>query len=329
MVLAASCRKRLFLVALAVCLGLVPVLLVCACSSGEEAEAARSRSIEFAAGDVRDRPASDLEETSSEELSEDVSTEAITEVSVAIEGLFGAYGTNVAVYAAALDGTWEIAINADETFVSASMIKLLVLAEFMAEIDAGELSLGDVYTLSSADVVAGTGHINEYPLGTSFTYDDLARYMICYSDNTATNVLIDRMGMEAINTRAAELGLRATSLNRKMMDLSSGTENYMSARDAAEILVGIAERTIASEEMCVRGEGYLADQTDGEGLAQGIPSGVTFGNKTGSLSEYRHDAGIVYTERPYVIAFFSSVGIGTANELMGQVSALVYETADS
>ena len=120
------------------------------------------------------------------------------------------YGSSVAVVVVPLDGSAGFSINGDRQFLPASMIKLLVLAEFMDEVDSGKLRLDDTYVRNPNDIVDGSGKIQFEPAGTVYTYDDLARYMIMYSDNTATNVLIDIMGVATIQEKADELHLEKT-----------------------------------------------------------------------------------------------------------------------
>lgn len=243
-----------------------------------------------------------------------------------VQQIVAPYGDNVSVVVAPVDGSPGFAINENRRFVSASMIKLLILAEFLSEVDGGVKSLNSTYTLEGSDIVGGTGKIQGDSPGTTYTYDDLARYMITHSDNTATNILIDSMGMSMINARAARLGLTQTDLQRKMMDLDSGRENHISAADAAAILLKTANHTLASEAMCTKAESYLQAQTDTEGLAQGVPHNIPFGHKTGSLDSIRHDGGIVYSSKPYVIVVLTSLDAGTANSLMARVSETVYNT---
>lgn len=243
---------------------------------------------------------------------------------LAVQELVAPYGNDVAIAVMSLDGKQSFSINGNNRFVAASEIKLLILAEFMSEVDTGVRDLNSTYKSSSEDIVGGTGTIQDDPLGTVYTYDDLARYMIMYSDNTATNVLINSMGTSKINAKAASLNLTSTDLQRRMMDTNSGLENHISANDAATLLRGIADHTIASETMCEKAESYLRDQTDNQGLAQGIPSGVAFGHKTGTLDSVRHDAGIVYANKPYIIVVLTNLNSTEANELMAQISKAVY-----
>lgn len=242
---------------------------------------------------------------------------------VGIDALVEPHGANVAVSLASLDGSASLDVNGDESFVSASMIKLLVLACLMDEVGDGVLSLEQTYELNAVDIVGGTAHINALPLGTVLSYDELAESMIAYSDNTATNVLIDVLGMDAINETAKTYGLANTSLQRKMMDFGGTAENYMSANDAIKLLVGFANGDIGSSALSERAIDYLKAQTDNTALAQGIPEGVSFAHKTGSLNDFRHDGGIVYADEPYALVVFTSAG-AAADGLMASISSAAY-----
>ncbi len=241
-----------------------------------------------------------------------------------VQQLIEPFGDKVAVVVTPLDGSTGFAMNENRRFTAASMIKLLILAEFLNEVDEGARSLDSVYTLSEEDKVGGTGVMQNAAAGTTYTYDDLARNMIMYSDNTATNILIDSMGMSKINERAKKLKLNQTDLQRKMMDTDSEKENHISAADAATILLGIANHTLASDAMCQKAESYLQAQTDNEGLAQGIPHTVPFGHKTGTLDSIRHDAGIVYADKRYVIVTLTLLDSGESNSLMARISETVF-----
>ena len=150
--------------------------------------------------------------------------------------------------------------------------------------------------------------------------------MVAVSDNVGTNVLIGRMGVEAIQQKAAELGLGGTHLAHKLMlPANDGSFNMISANDACRILERVASGTLASKGSCERAEDFLLDQEDDEGLAQGLPADVAFGHKTGTVDGIRHDGGIVYAEHPYVICVLTrGLDYGVANALMAQVSAAVY-----
>ena len=205
------------------------------------------------------------------------------------------------------------------------MIKLLILCEFIDQIDKKNISLDQNYTYREEDKVGGAGEIQKMPFGTIFNYDTLARYMIKYSDNIATNVLIDILGMDNINNRSQILGLKATELNRKMM--KEGEQNYMSAEDIEIILKGILYKTLGSKEMCERGMEYLLENDDTDAIVRGLPNGTVFAHKTGSLDKIRHDGGIVFIENKYIIIILTKDFQleNDANYLMGNISSIVYD----
>lgn len=244
----------------------------------------------------------------------------------AVLALTAPYGTDVSVVVQVVGGN-GFATNSRESFKSASMIKLLVLAEYLDQVDSGELDPQDTYTLAAADVVGGSGSMQSDAIGTTYTLDEVARLMICASDNVGTNVLIDRMGFEAIMEKAAELGLDDTNLGYKLMSgIGPGPGNAMCTADAATILEGIALGTIASPERCALAEQWLLEQQDAEGIAEGLPEGVEYAHKTGTVDYIRHDGGIVYGQnRDYIIVIFTqNLGYTEANDLMAQVSAAVF-----
>src|SRR5439155_20878941 len=116
-------------------------------------------------------------------------------------------------------------LNADEVLPTASSIKIAILAELYHQAQQGKLKLTDAYTLQSSDLVGGSGITGALTPGvTRLTLRDVAALMISVSDNSATNVIIDRIGMENINALLDSLGLAHTRLRRKMMDVKAAAE---------------------------------------------------------------------------------------------------------
>ena len=227
-----------------------------------------------------------------------------------IEALVEPYGGLVSVYAVALDPQTfatlggEVAVAPDARRVAASIIKLPALACALEVVAAGELSLDEQITVTQQDIVGGSGSIQSRGAGVSYSVDELLRAMIAQSDNVAANLVIGRLGMDAVNEVCASLGLTQTVLARLMMDTDAqaqGRENYTSARDAATVLQRLAEGTIATPELCERARGYLLAQEDAHGIVEGVPGDVSVAHKTGSLANAQHDVAIVYAERPYVL----------------------------
>ena len=223
-------------------------------------------------------------------------------------------------------------VNGDTPLVAASMIKLAVATEFLDEVETGEIAMEEPYTVQAGDIVGGTGSVQSAGAGSTYTYGELARLMISESDNVGANVLIERMGMDAVNAQMEELGLANTHLVRKMMDesaMAERKENLMSAQDAAVLLALVYQGKLVSPTASAFMLEALEAQTDSVGLTQGLPEGVEFAHKTGTLAQVKNDGGIVEAEKPYVLVMFcSGADDATALELMGKVSKLVYERVE-
>ncbi len=223
-------------------------------------------------------------------------------------------------------------IDGDKRMYSASMIKLLIAATFMEQVDEGKLSLKDTYVLKDDDPVGGTGMIGGMGAGATVTYEDLVATMISVSDNTSTNVLIRSLGgMDAINKKAEKLGLKQTQLNRFMMDeeaVSRGIENYTSANDIATLLELLYRGELGNPEITKFVMGALEMQTDNSALAQGLPADTVFAHKTGTLGSVRHDGGIVEGESPYIIVTLcggSGFSQDGADSAMAKIATAVNE----
>src|SRR5271170_2841424 len=150
-----------------------------------------------------------------------------------------------------LDGVMGVAIvdltdghkyllHANDVFPQASSIKICVLAELYRQAQQGKLKLTDLYTVNAADLVQDSDIMGGLTPGvTKITLRDLATMMVAVSDNSATNVLIDRVGMDNVNAFLASQGLRETKLRRKMMDLKAATEgreNVSTPNEMASLL---------------------------------------------------------------------------------------------
>lgn len=235
-----------------------------------------------------------------------------------LEQVVAPYGNAVSISVVDIRTGATCDINANKQVISASMIKLAVMAAYLQAVDAGTINPQQALPLARMKIVGGTGKIQSERART-YTYDALCRYMIMYSDNTATNALIDALGVNTVNTRARELGCTQTTLNRKLMQLNTGVENYTSAADVSRLLCAFYTQTAASAGQCTKAMDFLLQQTDGDGIPQGL-SGVQFAHKTGTLGGIRHDGGIVMARSPYTIVVMCELPEGKANALMTQVA---------
>ena len=231
----------------------------------------------------------------------------------------------------------RFALRGDERFPQASTIKIAVLAELVREDDANDgVHLSDRYVVDAADLVADSDILGGLTPGvTTLTHRDLATCMVAVSDNTATNVLIDRIGMARVNALLDRLGLPQTRLKRKMMDLSAakdGRENVSTPNEMATLLSRLwrADGAVLSPEARSRFFDLLATHKDSQ-IPSGLPADIRIANKPGSLEGVRNDAGIVFLpRRPYVIVVMGTYlkRESDGEEAIRQISRAAFDLFD-
>ncbi len=220
-----------------------------------------------------------------------------------------------------LDGVMGVAIedlttgdhyflHEDEVFAQASSIKITVLANLYLQAQKGKLKLTDLYVVQSSDLVPDSDIMNGLTPGvTRLTLRDLATMMVAVSDNAATNVLIDRVGIANVNAMLDSLGLTHTRLRRKMMDLQAakeGRENISTPREMMTLLDAIFHGKILNQEF--RDDFFKILSTNKDSwIPRELPADLKIANKPGSLEAVRNDSGLVFVEgRPYVICVMTA-----------------------
>jgi beta-lactamase class A len=201
-------------------------------------------------------------------------------------------------------------LHEDEVFAQASSIKITVLANLYLQAQDGKLKLTDLYTVQSSDLVADSDIMNGLTPGlTRLTLRDLATMMVAVSDNSATNVLIDRVGIPNVNAMLDSLGLAHTRLRRKMMDLQAakeGRENISTPREMMILLDAIYHGKVLNQEGTADFFKMLSTNKD-SWIPRDLPAELKIANKPGSLEAVRNDSGIVFVEgRPYIICVMTS-----------------------
>jgi len=196
-------------------------------------------------------------------------------------------------------------LHEDEIFAQASSIKITVLADLYLQAQQGKLKLTDLYTVQSSDLVPDSDIMNGLTPGvTRITLRDLATMMVAVSDNSACNVLIDRVGMQNVNAMLDSLGLTHTRLRRKMMDLQAakeGLENISTPREMMTLLDAIYHGKVLNKEFTVEFFKMLSTNKSSF-IPKYLPPDLKIANKPGELEAVRNDSGVVFVEgRPYVI----------------------------
>jgi len=222
-------------------------------------------------------------------------------------------------------------LNEREVFPQASSIKIAVLLETFKQAEEGRLKLDEFIALEESRKVEGSGvlfHLGRPSL--SLSIRDLAVLMVVLSDNTATNILIEKVGLEAVNKRMDALGLPKTRLRRKMMDLQAaaeGRENVSTPLEMMTLLERIWKGSAIGEPYREDLLAILAIPKDSP-LRAGVPEGVDVAEKPGELEAVRCDSGIVMLSgRPYVLCVMTTYLKRDAdgNQAITAVSRIVYE----
>jgi beta-lactamase class A len=202
--------------------------------------------------------------------------------------------------------------HGDRQFRAASTVKIPIMIEIYRQIDRGERSLADRYTLRGTDKTPGSGILKHMHDGIELTLDDLIHLMISISDNTATNILIDLAGMDRVNATMRELGMTNSTLGRKMMGKpASGDtpENLATPDDYVTVLQAILDGRAASQTSCEQMTEMLQRQTNARRIARYLPDtddelnerGIRWGSKTGTIKGVTNDAGFVTTDQGTLI----------------------------
>lgn len=221
--------------------------------------------------------------------------------------------------------------SADELFPSASMVKVPIMVACLKAEEEGRISPQERLKMTGADKTGGSGSLRRYRSGSSFTIDNLVELMVTRSDNTAANMIIDKLGFDYINGTFKEVGLEKTNLSRKLMDLRSrdrGVENLTTARETAEVLEKIYKKGCISPNVSDKCLEVLKQQKINDRIPRLLPRDAVVAHKTGLEREVCHDAGIVFTANgDFVISVFTKTWYKPvyAKRFIARVAALVYE----
>jgi beta-lactamase class A len=201
-------------------------------------------------------------------------------------------------------------IHGDEIMPQASSIKIAVLANLYLQAQQGKLKLTDEYVVRASDLVTGSDiMLGLTPGVTRLTLRDLATMMVAVSDNSATNVLIGRIGMENVNAMLDSMGLHATRLRRQMMDLKAageGRENVSTPREMMTLLETIYRGKLLNKEMTADFIKVLSTHKESS-LLQGLPDDAVAASKPGELEAVRNDSGIILVKgRPYILCVMTT-----------------------
>ncbi|MCM8801051.1 MAG: class A beta-lactamase-related serine hydrolase [Candidatus Omnitrophica bacterium] len=198
-----------------------------------------------------------------------------------------------------LDTGWEIAFNKEKLFPSASLVKIPIMAGCFLAIEEGRLKLNQEVKLRQQDKLSGGILRHVYP-GTVLTVERLIGLMIYESDNTATNILTELLGIEYLNNCFKKFGLKYTLLSRRVADYNlreKGVENYTTAEEITYLLEKIYNQSLVSKEISERCLNLMKLQRINDRIPKYLPAEVMVAHKTGLEQGVCHDAGIIFTKK--------------------------------
>jgi beta-lactamase class A len=239
-----------------------------------------------------------------------------------LEAMAGRHRGRVSLYAKNLKTGAVVAIAADEPVRSASTIKLGILTEAFRQVRAGRLKLADPVVMKEVDQVKGSGVLAYLRTPLTLTLEDVLTLMMIESDNTATNLAIDRFGLAAVNSGFAAAGLQGSRLYKKVYQpaeepLPPEQKTFglgkTTAREMGLLMEGILRCDLGDAALC----GRMQEMMKGQQYRNMIPryieagvdaseSGAIAGDKVGALDAQRSDVGFVLSaEGPLVISAFT------------------------
>lgn len=226
------------------------------------------------------------------------------------------FSGEIGVWARSLDGGEPVAVNADSPFPTASTIKVPIMYEVFRQAQAGRFRLDDPLPLTRANKVPGSGVLKHLTDGQQLSIRDYCVLMTIISDNTATNVLLDLVGIDAVNQALADLGLAGTRLYRKIF-LGSGRLAESTPADLGRLMELIAHEQVLTPAACREILQIMRQQQYKDLLTRYIEdyefedeefgrSPVTVASKSGWDDGTRNDVGVIWAPQArYVVAIMS------------------------
>lgn len=218
---------------------------------------------------------------------------------------------NVGFFCKNLKNGQIVSHNPEKMIEAASVIKLFVMMEYFFEVHEGKINPHETHTVLKSEKMPSCGALTYMSDNISVSWEDLCTLMIILSDNTATNILISKFGIEQINKRILSLGFHNTKLNRFLFDSKAadrGIKNYTAVLDCANLLEAIYNGKLVSKDASEKMMKMLSSQR----LNSKIPfflhscTNAVIAHKTGEDSNITHDVGLIIDKVPFILCYMSS-----------------------
>jgi beta-lactamase class A len=230
-----------------------------------------------------------------------------------------------------------LSLRGDDPFPTASTIKVPVLVEVYHQVARGRLGLQDPLVVLGIDQVPGSGVLRFLTAPHHLTVRDAAFLMVAFSDNTATNLLLDKVGLRAVGVRMDSLGLHRTRIHSRVFDRASSIAPDSSVRyglgvttpnEFARLLAMLYRGEVVSPDASREMLGLLRHQFYSEAMPRHLPPGTSVAHKTGSVSAARSDCGIIYTPgRDIVLCVLTAQNQDTSWRIDNEAQLLIADLA--
>lgn len=238
-----------------------------------------------------------------------------------VQAMVSGYPGHVALYARNLASGATVSVDGDRPVQTASVIKLTLMLQAMKQVQAGKLELTTPLPLTKANQVEGSGILQFLTPGLELSLHDAITLMITLSDNTATNMIIDRVGLAPTNAMLARMGLRNTYFYKKVFQPPTGPVpadqkkfglGKTTPREMAQLVERIWRCDLGDRPLCLAMITAMREQQDhnmvprfleGGDTSDGLPA---IADKIGTLDDVRNDVALVYTRSgPVILSIFT------------------------
>ena len=244
----------------------------------------------------------------------------LTEIENLTKGLRGTYG----VYVYQLDGKNEYGIHQGEIFPAASLMKLPVMLTLYQEAQLRQGSAGQAsvdfletkYKLTEEDKINGAGILQGKPVGSTYTYRQLAEFMGQYSDNTANNILVKVLGQEKIQQTISKLGMTKTSF-----------KNYTTTpEDIGIFFCQLYQGGVVNNQHREEILKFLTKTAFEDWIPAGLANDIRVAHKIGKDTGTFSDAGIIFVQKPFILVIMSkNTKESEAKEVLPKITQVVWE----
>lgn len=245
------------------------------------------------------------------------------------------FGDKIGIVLHDLNSGERISKNPHKQFSSASLIKYPIMWTFFKQVSENKQSLKTIHILKNEEKAGTTPFdssiLREFHEGLELTLEDCIKLMIVISDDTATNIIMRRLGIAYMNDVIKSIGLANTSVGRFMMDyesLEAGRDNFVSADDICKLSLLICNNELLPQEYNNKMLGILCNQRNNDSLRRFLPMSLQMGHKGGCIRQYQidHDCGIMYENgQPRFLINVLTQGIEDSKNVIGTIGKMVYD----